>query len=86
VRALVISQLDYGNSLLVGFPNSQLERLQRVQNSAARFISGARRFDDITPILRSLHWLPIKQRIIFKMAVFVFRCLIGFAPSTSLMQ
>jgi len=80
VRAFVISQLDYGNSLLVGLPNSQLERLQRVQNSAARLISGARRFDHITPILRTLHWLPIKQRIIFKIAVLVFRCLIGVAP------
>jgi hypothetical protein len=86
VRAFVISQLDYGNSLLVGLPNSQLERLQRVQNSAARLISGARRFDHITSILRTLHWLPIKQRIIFKIAVLVFRCLIGVPPSTSLMQ
>jgi hypothetical protein len=80
VRAFVISQLDYGNSLLVGLPNSQLERLQRVQNSAARLIFGARRFDHITPILRTLHWLPIKQRIKFKIAVLVIRCLIGVAP------
>jgi hypothetical protein len=80
VRAFVISQLDYGIFLLVGLPNLELERLQRVQNSAARLISGAHHFDHITPILRNLHWLPIKQRIKFKIAVLVFRCLIGVVP------
>jgi hypothetical protein len=67
--------------LLVGLPNPQLERLQRVKNLAARLLSGARRFDHITPILRTLHWLPNQQRIIFKMAVLVFRFFIGVAPS-----
>jgi hypothetical protein len=80
VHALVLSQLDYGNCLLVGLPATSLVRLQRVQNSAARLISGVRLRESITPTLRSFHWLPIYQRIEFKIAVLVFRCLIGLAP------
>ena len=80
VHALVLSHLDYGNCLLVGLLATSLVRLQRVQNSAARLISGARLRESITPTLRSLHRLPIYQRIEFKIAVLVFRCLIGLAP------
>lgn len=81
VHAFVISQLDYGNSLLAGLPDVRLDGLRRVQNSAARLITGARKFESITPHLRSLHWLPIRQRIDFKIAVLVHRCLHGSAPS-----
>jgi hypothetical protein len=80
IHAFVASQLDYGNALLVGLPSAQLDRLQRVQNAAARLITGAKRRDSITPHLRSLHWLPIKQRIDFKIAVLVYKCLTGCAP------
>ena len=80
VHALVLSQLDYGNFLLVGIPATSLVRLQRVQNSVARMISGVCLRESITPNLRSLHWLLIYQRIEFKIAVLVFRCLIGLVP------
>ena len=56
VNALVISHLDYCNSLLYGLPSYELSKLQRVQNTAARLIVGARRSDHMTPILRDLHW------------------------------
>ena len=56
-------------------------RLQSVQNAAARLVTGARRCDHITPILRQLHWLPVRQRVLFKIAVLVFQCLAGQAPS-----
>jgi hypothetical protein len=69
VHSFVMSQLDYGNSLLAGFTNGRMERLQRVQNCAARLITGTRRCDSITPHLKSLHWLPIKLRIDFKIAL-----------------
>lgn len=66
--------------MLVGLPATSLVRLQRVQNSAARLISVVRLRESITPTLRSFHWLPIYQRIEFKIAVLAFRCLIGLAP------
>ena len=61
LHSFVFSHLDYCNSILVGLSSSSIDRLQRVQNCAARLVTGARRFDSITPHLKSLHWLPIKQ-------------------------
>ena len=57
-----------------------MQRLQVLQNAAARLISGARRYDHISPILQSLHWLPVRERILYKVTVLVYRCLSGNAP------
>ena len=70
VRNLVLSRLDYCNALLGGLNNRQLDRLQRVQNSAARVIYGVRQREHITPSLRRLHWLPIRMRIMFKICTY----------------
>ena len=64
--ALVSSRLDYCNSLLCGLPGILLHKLQSVQNATARLITGTRRRDHITPVLRELHWLPIRERVKFK--------------------
>ena len=81
VHAFVSSRLDYGNSLLYGIAQGHLDRLQRVQNSAARLITGEWKFCHITPILQNLHWLPMKQRIDYKEASLVYKCLHGQTPS-----
>ena len=73
IHALVMSRLDYGNAMLYGLPETQLRKLQMIQNSAARLITGTRRRDHITPVLFSLHWLPVRQRIEFKLILLVFR-------------
>ena len=57
-----------------------MKRLQAVQNTAARIISGTRKYDSITPVLRALHWLPVHQRVIFKTFVLVFKALNNLAP------
>ena len=75
LHSFVFSHLDYCNSILVGLSSSSIDRLQRVQNCAARLVTGARRFDSITPHLKSLHWLPIKQMIEYKIAFVLFHCL-----------
>ena len=80
-QAFVGGRLDYCNSLLYGVSEDLLRRLQSVQNAAARFITGARKYDHISPVLRDLHWLPLRQRIIFKNATFMHQCLNGLAPS-----
>jgi len=56
IRAFVSSRLDYCNSLLIGVADCVIRKLQGVQNAAARMITGTRKFDHITPILRELHW------------------------------
>ena len=58
-----------------------LRKLQSIQNAAARLVTGAQRFDHITPVLRNLHWLPIRNRITYKVAMLVYKCLHGLAPS-----
>ena len=63
IPALVMSRLDYGNTMLYGLPETQLRKLQIVQNSAARLITGTRRRDHITLVLFNLHWLPVRQRM-----------------------
>ena len=65
VHAFIFSHLDSNNGLLLGVPDSQLTRLQRIQNSAARLVMRKKKFDHITPLLRILHWLPIRSRIKF---------------------
>ena len=63
VHAFISSRLDYGNALLFGLSTKELNRLQVIQNAAARLISGAKKHDHITPVLKSLHWLPIKHEL-----------------------
>ncbi|XP_058863070.1 uncharacterized protein LOC131705044 [Acipenser ruthenus] len=81
VQALVLSRLDYCNSLLAGLPASATRLLQLIQNSAARLVFSLPRFAHDTPLLRSLHWLPITARIQFKTLVLAYRCLDQTAPS-----
>ena len=54
--------------------------LQKVQNNAARVVSGSKRYDHITPVLKDLHWLPIRKRIEFKILLLTFKCMQGCAP------
>ena len=66
VHAFVTARLDNGNSLLLGITKTQLARLQRVQNLAARIVTRTRRREHITPVLHSLHRLPVSYRIQYK--------------------
>ena len=80
VQSIVIAHLDYCNSICVGLPVNRLQRLQLVQNSAARVISQTKRYTSITPILNELHWLPINKRCQFKILLLTFKSLNGCAP------
>ena len=63
-----------------GLPHSYLLPLQRMQNTAARLVTLSRKSEHITPILRSLHWLPIHHRITFKVLLLTYKILHGQAP------
>ena len=72
VHNLVISRLDYCNSLYYNLPVYQLKKIQMVMNRAARLIGGVSPRERITPTLIELHWLPIKARIIYKICVLTY--------------
>ena len=66
-NSLVSSTLDYCNSLYNGISQANLNKIHRIQNSLARVVTNTSKFEHITPILKRLHWLPIKQRIDYKL-------------------
>ncbi len=81
IHALITTRLDYCNSLYLGISKSSISRLQLVQNAAAKFLKGQCKFDHVTSILKSLHWLPVHLRIEFKMILYVFKSINNLAPS-----
>ncbi len=79
--SVVLSRMDYCNSLYAGISQSSFTRLQMVQNAADRFLTGVRKHQHITPILMALNWLPVRHRVDFKILMFVLKSLNGLAPS-----
>ena len=81
VSAFILSRLDYCNAILIGLPASTLAPLQRVMHAAARLVCDLKPRDHVTSSLRALHWLPVKQRIEFKLCLLVHLAVNGRAPS-----
>ena len=79
--SLIHSKLDYCNSLFLNLPRTQLDRLQLILNSAARAVSGTPKFTHISPVLKSLHWLKIDQRIHYKVLSITYKTLQSHKPS-----
>ena len=76
----VTFRLNYCNGLLCGITDVQLCRLQKVQNNASRVVSCSEKYDHITPVLKDLHWLPIRNRIEFKILLLTFKCMHRCGP------
>ena len=80
MHAIVSSRMDYCNSLFYGIEKTLISKLQKVQNAAARLISKRRKYESVRDVLKELHWLPVRQRIIFKILLLTFKILNGMAP------
>ena len=80
VVALVFSRLDYCNAVLAGLPAVTLAPLQRVLHAAARLVNDLRPHYHVIQALKDLHWLPIVQRIEYKLCLLVHKSTIGHTP------
>ena len=81
IHAFVTSRIDYCNSLLFGLPSCDIDKIQRLQNTAARLLVGAGPRDRISPILKDLHWLRVRERVEFKVLLITYKALHNMAPS-----
>ena len=79
IQALVISKLDYCNSLLLRSADYQLNKIQQIQNMAYRIVCNLQKFDHVTSSMQDLHWLKIPYWIQFKIACIIFKCINGQA-------
>ena len=80
VHAFVTSKLDNCTALLYGLPKYKIQRLQNVLNSTARLVTLSRKHYHISPVLMELHWLPVEQRVEFKILLFTYKVVNGMAP------
>ncbi|KAI5622551.1 hypothetical protein C0J50_18152, partial [Silurus asotus] len=81
IHAFISLRIDYCNALYTGLNKSLLNRLQMVQNAAALLLSNTSKCSHITPVLHSLHWLPVRFRVMYKVLLFVFKAINGLAPA-----
>ena len=81
IQSLLISRLDYCNSLLAGLPASAIKPLQRIQIAAARLVFNLPKFSHVTPLFQDLHWLPVVACIKFKTMVLAYKAVDGTGPA-----
>jgi len=80
INALVFSKLYYCSNVWANTTEKNIRKLQAVQNYACRIVSGARKYDHVTPHLKSLSWLPVKDQLYYRQATMAFKCISGHAP------
>ena len=80
VNSLVLSCLDYCNALFIGAGERHLDQLQLIQNAATKAITGKYKYEHLGNDLQNLHWLTIRKRIVFKIALLAYKAIMGTAP------
>ena len=78
--SFILSRLDYCNALYKNLNKCQIQKIQKLQNFAAKVVLSKSIYDHVTPCLIELHWLPVSFRVDYKIAVITFKCLHGLAP------
>ena len=79
-NALVFSKMYYCSNVWANTTDKNVRKLQAVQNFACRIVCGARKYDHVTPLLKSLSWLPVKDQLYYRQAITAFKCMTGHAP------
>ena len=78
--ALILSRIDYCDTLLAELPEKQLCRVQSLINTTARLITGTRKFDHITPVLKKLHRVKVRDRVVYQILLLIYKCRLGYGP------
>jgi hypothetical protein len=81
INSLIFSKMCYCSAVWSNTSQRNIEKLQAVQNFAARIVTGTRKYDHVTHVLQQLDWLPVKYMLKLREAIFAFKCLKGLAPS-----
>jgi hypothetical protein len=74
-NSFILLRLDYCNSILSGISEEKLNKLQRIQNLAARIVLRRPRHESASALLRTLHWLPVRARIEYTISILCFQCI-----------
>ena len=80
IHALVLSKMYYCSNVWANTTNKNVKKLQVVQNFACQIVSSAKEYDVVTPLLKSLSWLPVKDQLYYCQAIMAFKCMTGSAP------
>ena len=80
MHASVFSKMYYCSNVWANIKKKNVRKLQAVQNFACRIVSGAKKYDHVTPLLKSLSWLPVKDQLYYRQAIMAFKCMTGHAP------
>ena len=80
INTLVFSKMFYCSSVWSNTAEKNLKKLQTVQNFAARIVTGTRKYEHITPVLKDLKWLPVKLQLYYRDAILAYKCMNGHAP------
>ena len=80
IHAFIFSHIDYCNGLLNSVPKHQLNKLQRIQNMAARLLHKLPKFSHVTPLLIDLHWLPVEYHVRYKLLLFTYKGIHQLTP------
>ena len=80
LNTLVFSKVYYCSNVWANTSRNNIEKLQAVQNYACRIVTGAQKYDHITPCLKELKWLPVASELYYRNAIMAFKCMTGCAP------
>ena len=81
IKILVFSKMFYCSSVWSNTSVTNINKLQAIQNFTARIVTRSRKFDHITPILKQLRWMPVKDHFFYRDAILTFKCINGMAPA-----
>ena len=80
ITSLAFSKMLYCSTVWSNTSTQNINKLQSIQNFASKIVTNSRKFDHVTPLLRQLNWLPVKQLLYYRDSVLTYKCFKGLSP------